>query len=72
MGQEYRERLAKNISKFRVAKNLKREELSLALGFDNSYISKVEKCNVNITIDRIASIAIYFGIDILELFKVIR
>ena len=43
MSQEIRNKLAKNINKYRVKKHLKREELSLLLGFDNSYISKLEK-----------------------------
>lgn len=40
-----------------------REQLSLALGYDNSYISKLEKGNINITIDGIEEIAKYFGIN---------
>lgn len=46
---------------------MKKEELSLTLGFDNSYISKLEKCNVNITIDKINIIAKYFGVELAEL-----
>lgn len=46
---------------------MKKEELSLALGFDNSYISKLEKCNVNITIDKMNMIAEYFGVELTDL-----
>lgn len=46
---------------------MKKEELSLTLGFDNSYISKLENCNVNITIDRMDKIAKYFGVELAEL-----
>ena len=68
MSQEIRNRIAKNVKILRTSKNLKREELSLLLGFDNSYISKLEKCNINITIDKLDKIAGYFNIDIKELF----
>lgn len=67
MSQEIRNRIAKNVHKLRISKNLKREELSLLLGFDNSYISKLEKSNINITIDKLGKIAKYFEIDIKEL-----
>ena len=63
MSQIIREKLANNIKKFRLKKRLKREELSLALGFDNSYISKLEKSRVNITLDKIEKIANYFEVE---------
>ena len=69
MSQEIRKILGKNIEKFRLSRKLKREELSLALGFDNSYISKLEKGNINITIDKIEKIANHFNIEIAKLFQ---
>ena len=69
MSQEIRKILGKNIEKLRLSHKLKREELSLALGFDNSYISKLEKGNINITIDKIEKIANYFNIEITKLFQ---
>ena len=63
-----RELLAKNIIKLRIKRNIRREELSLALGLDNSYISKLEKSKINITIDKLTLIANYFEISIKELF----
>ena len=68
MSQEIRNRVANNVQKLRISRNLKREELSLILGFDNSYISKLEKSKINITIDRLYLIAKFFGVDIKELF----
>lgn len=64
-----RETLAINIKNLREKHKLKREELSLLLGFDNSYISKIEKCRVNITIDKIEKIAKYFKLNVVDLFK---
>ena len=68
MSQEIRKKLAENVKKYRLKNKLNREELSLMLGFDNSYISKLEKCKVNITIDKLSAIAKYFNINVKDLF----
>lgn len=67
MSQEIRKILATNVKKLREKVGLKKEKLSLALGFDNSYISKLEKSNVNITIDKISKIAEIFNVKVVEL-----
>ena len=69
MSQEIRKILANNIEKYRVSKKISREELSLILGVDNSYISKLEKSNINITIDKIEQLADYFEIEVYKLLK---
>ena len=69
MSQEIRAILASNIEKLRTKKNLKREELSLQLGFDNSYISKLEKSRINITLDKLEKIANFFDTDAYKLLK---
>ena len=61
--------LANNVKKLRSRLKIRREELSLALGFDNSYISKLEKGKINITIDKLSVIADYFVVDLVDLFK---
>ena len=61
--------LATNVKRLRSKSKIRREELSLALGFDNSYISKLEKGKINITIDKLSIIADYFKIDLVDLFK---
>lgn len=63
-----RQILATNIEFLRKSKGLKREELSLLLGFDNSYISKLEKCKINITLDKLIKIADFFDVDVKDLF----
>ena len=60
--------LANNVKRLRSKLKIKREELSLALGFDNSYISKLEKGKINITIDKLSVIADYFKVDLVDLF----
>lgn len=61
--------LAKNVKSLRLKNNFGREELSLLLGLDNSYISKIEKGRINITIDKLSSIAEFFDIKVTDLFK---
>ena len=69
MSQDIRQRIAKNLNRLRVSSGYRREELSLMLGFDNSYISKLEKSKINITIDKLEQIANIFGVDFVELLK---
>jgi transcriptional regulator with XRE-family HTH domain len=69
MSQDVREILAKNVSKYRIKSGYSREDLSLALEFDNSYISKLERKNVNITVDKLAKIAEIFNIKVVKLFE---
>ena len=69
MNQYSREKIAINVCKYRKSHNLKKEELSLILGFDNSYISKLEKSSINITIDKLDKIANYFNIKKIDLIK---
>lgn len=67
MSQDIKQILAQNIQKLRIDKKLRREELSLLLGFDNSYISKLEKGKVNITINKLQIIADFFGLSVVDL-----
>lgn len=69
MSQESRKRIAINVKKYRTKRNLKREEMSLLLGFDNSYISKLERETINITIDKLDKIADFFEIEIIKLLE---
>ena len=61
--------IAKNVEKLRKEHKITKEKLSLLLGFDNSYISKLEKERINITIDKLDKIADYFGIESYQLLK---
>ena len=69
MSQDIRQILANNIKNLRTQKKLSREELSLTLGVDNSYISKLEKGKINITIDKIEMLANYFDTEVYLLLK---
>ncbi len=69
MSQDIRQILANNIKNLRTQKKLSREELSLALGVDNSYVSKLEKGKINITLDKIEMLANYFETEVYLLLK---
>ena len=67
MSQDFRKIVAQNVKKLRDMKGKKREEVSLALGLDNSYISKLECSNINLTLDKLVKIAEYFEVKPSEL-----
>ena len=69
MSQDLRKILATNVKLLRGSAGLKREKLALLLEFDNSYISKLEKSKVNITIDKIEKIAKFFKVNVIDLFS---
>ena len=69
MSQSLREILSKNIRKYREDRHFSMEELSLLLEVDNSYISKLEKSKVNITINKLEKLAQILGIEVVDLFK---
>jgi transcriptional regulator with XRE-family HTH domain len=69
MSQDIRQILANNIKNLRTLKKLSREELSLVLGVDNSYVSKLEKGKINITLDKIEMLANYFETEVYLLLK---
>lgn len=58
-----------NVEKLRRKNKLTKENLSLILGLDNSYISKLEKGNINITIEKLDKIAEYFKVETYMLLK---
>ena len=69
MSQEIRNRIAQNVKYYRELHAFTKEELSLSLGADNSYISKLENSKINITIDKLSIIANVLQIDIIELLR---
>lgn len=69
MSQDIRQILANNIKNLRTQKKLSREELSLVLGVGNSYVSKLEKGKINITLDKIEMLANYFETEVYLLLK---
>ena len=69
MSQFIRNLIAKKVQYYRTRLKLSREELSLQLDLDNSYISKLERGKINLTIDKLAKIIEYFNVTIEEFFS---
>ena len=69
MNQNSKKLIAQNVEKLRRERKITKEAMSLALGFDNSYISKLEKENINITIEKLDKIADYLNVSTKELFN---
>ena len=67
MNQNSKIILAQNIKKLRNEAKLTRE--ALTLGFENSYISKLEKQKINITIERLDKLADYFQTETFKLLQ---
>lgn len=61
--------IANNVKIERNKQKMSREKLSLLIGMDNSYISKLERCKMNATIDILEKIAEVLKINVLEIFK---
>ena len=69
MSQGARKQIAYKVREIRTKAKISREELSLKLNLDNSYISKLEREKVNITIDKLESIAQFFNIKLRDFFE---
>lgn len=69
MNEYVKSNLAKNVRKFREKVGISQEALSLELGFDVSYIGKVENRKMNISLNRLIAIADFFSVDFKTLFK---
>ena len=69
MSQAGRKLIVNKLINYRTKANLTREQLSLMIGRDNSYISKLENLKINISIDRLEEIANHLGISIEEFIK---
>lgn len=64
---DIREILAHNIKKYRALAGLSQEELAAVCGLHRTYISDVERCSRNISIDNVEKIAKAFNISVAEL-----
>jgi transcriptional regulator with XRE-family HTH domain len=62
-----RQRIAANLRRERLSKQLSQEKLSVNCGLHRTYISQVERAANNLTIDNLQRIAEALGIDPQEL-----
>ena len=61
--------LSKNMKKYRGIVDISQEELAYRCGLHRTYISDVERCNRNISIDNIEKIAIALSVSPADLLK---
>jgi transcriptional regulator with XRE-family HTH domain len=61
------ERIAANLKLYRNAQNLTQEQLAQRSGLSRGYIGKIERGQVNITIDAVGMLADGLGVDAYQL-----
>ena len=64
-----RQTLSTNIKKYRLKQNMSQEDLAFQCELHRTYISDVERCNRNISIDNVAKIASALHVSPADLLK---
>ncbi|HVK53322.1 MAG TPA: helix-turn-helix transcriptional regulator [Pseudoxanthomonas sp.] len=66
---EVRQRISVNLKKLRLDRGLSQEKLAEISGFHRTYVSQLERCVTNISIDGLENIASALGVDVRDLLK---
>lgn len=66
---EVRQRISVNLKKLRLDQGLSQEKLAEISGFHRTYVSQLERCITNISIDGLENIASALGVDVRDLLK---
>jgi transcriptional regulator with XRE-family HTH domain len=69
---DLKEVMSLNIKKFRKAKGISQEKLALISGIDRSYMSEIERCLANPSIDALLRISNALEISPEDLFKGVK
>ena len=64
-----RDRISQNLKRLRKERGLSQENLAEMADFHRTYVSQLERCVTNISIDGLERLAIALEIDISELLK---
>ena len=67
--EKARLRISRNISRLRHERGLSQEKLAELADFHRTYISQLERCVTNVSIDGLERLAVALQIDIVELLK---
>lgn len=62
-------RISRNLKTLRKEHKLSQEKLAEAAGFHRTYISQLERCITNVSIDGLQRIATALGVDVLDLLQ---
>lgn len=66
---EARRRVAHNVKRLRLERGVSQEGLAELAGFHRTYLSQLERCATNISVDGLERLANTLGVDITELLK---
>lgn len=64
---EARQRIAGNVRRLRKERGLSQEEMAELADFHRTYVSQLERCVTNISVDGLERLAIALGVDVLDL-----
>lgn len=64
-----RQRISSNIKALRAERELSQEELAELAGFHRTYISQLERCVTNISIDGLERLAQALDVEVVQLLK---
>lgn len=64
---EARRRIAENVRCLRKERGLSQEEMAELADFHRTYVSQLERCVTNISVDGLERLAIALGVDVLDL-----
>jgi transcriptional regulator with XRE-family HTH domain len=69
---EARQRVAANVRRLRIALGLSQERLAEAADFHRTYVSQLERCVTNITVDNLERLAGALGVDVATLLEKVK
>ena len=64
---EARRRIAENVRRLRRKRGLSQEDMAELADFHRTYVSQLERCVTNISVDGLERLAIALGVDVLDL-----
>ena len=66
---EVRRRIAVNVRRLRMERGLSQEGMAELADFHRTYVSQLERCVTNISIDGLERLAMALGVDVTELLE---
>lgn len=70
--QSARQRISYNLKRLRKTQELSQEKAAELADFHRTYVSQLERCVTNISIDGLERLAHALGVDVLELLKAVE
>ena len=67
--KDARQRISVNLKRFRAEMGLSQEQMAELAGFHRTYVSQLERCTTNISIDGLERLAIALNVDISALLE---